>query len=67
MTIDLTDWAALLEALDGIKGHPPTPPPLPVVTSPLVPSFAAAQPVHRRRPRRLPRQPFPAAAMPRSQ
>ena len=30
MTIDLTDWAALLEALDGIIGTPPSPPPLPV-------------------------------------
>ncbi|WP_156612495.1 hypothetical protein [Paramagnetospirillum marisnigri] len=29
MRIDLTDWAALLEALDGIRATPPALPPLP--------------------------------------
>ncbi len=31
MGIDLTDWAALLEALDGVKGDPP---PLPAAFDP---------------------------------
>ncbi len=66
MTIDLTDWAALLEALDGIRGKPPSPPPLPLplATQPRVPAFAAARATKRRRDSR---QPFAAMAMSRSQ
>ncbi len=30
MRLDLTDWAALLEALDGLKAIPPAVPPLPM-------------------------------------
>lgn len=61
MSIDLTDWAALLEALDGIRGKPPSPPPLPMV----IPPFVATHSAHRRAVTR--RQPPMTQEIPRSQ
>ena len=65
MFIDLTDWAALLEALDGVKGQPPLPPPLPSVGGPFIVGAVAAR---RRQPvRHAVRQPDGGVTIPRSQ
>ncbi|WP_173983821.1 hypothetical protein [Magnetospirillum sp. SS-4] len=68
MMFDLTDWAALLEALDGKTAPPPSLPPLPeIATGPAAPFVLATDAPRRRRPVRHRPPCAPCPPMPRSQ